>query len=160
MVTFATGTIADLNPTNANDIGFFAQPGDDAASNGLTIWMPQTLAIYKGSKNIDAAKQFIAFYLSPEGLATRMAAEPPQGPWAVKGVKMPDNIAAATKDILPYVDADKTTPALEFVSPIKGPNLPQISVEVGLGMKTPLQGAKDYDKDVVKQAKQLGLPGW
>jgi raffinose/stachyose/melibiose transport system substrate-binding protein len=33
-------------------------------------------------------------------------------------------------------------------------------VEVGSGMKTALQGAQDYDKDVKKQAQQLGIEGW
>jgi raffinose/stachyose/melibiose transport system substrate-binding protein len=33
-------------------------------------------------------------------------------------------------------------------------------VEVGSGISTPLDGARQYDKDVEKQAKQLGLTGW
>ena len=62
--------------------------------------------------------------------------------------------------MLPYIDSGHTAPALEFLSPIKGPNLPQICVSDGLGLETPEQAAADYDKDVEKQAKQLALPGW
>ena len=62
--------------------------------------------------------------------------------------------------MLPYFDSGRTAPALEFLSPIKGPNLPQICVEVGSGITSPADGAKEYDKDVEKQAKQLGLAGW
>ena len=160
MLSFATGQIAALNPANAADFGYFAQPGDDANSNGLTIWMPGALSIYQGSKNIDAAKKFLAYYLSAEGMAVNFAAQPPEGPAAVKGIKLPDNLAVATKDMLPYIESGKTAPALEFLSPIKGPNLPQITVQTGLGLKPALDNAKEYDQDVAKQAKQLGLAGW
>lgn len=159
MLTFATGNMATMDPAKVNDIGFFAQPGD-TPDNGLTIWMPAGIAIYSGSKNIDAAKQFVAFTVSPEGFAASMAAIKPDGPFAVKGVKLPDDVLPAVKDLLPYIDSGKTAPALEFISPIKGPNLPQISVQTGLALKSPLANAQEYDKDVVKQAKQLGLAGW
>ena len=63
--------------------------------------------------------------------------------------------------MLPYFEAkDKTTPALEFVSPVKGPALEQITVEVGSGIRKAADGAALYDQDVKKQAQQLGLPGW
>ena len=44
--------------------------------------------------------------------------------------------------------------------PVKGPALEQITVEIGSGIRSPLDGAKLYDEDVRKQALQLGLPGW
>ena len=50
--------------------------------------------------------------------------------------------------------------ALEFVSPIKGPNLEKILIQVGSGISTAAQGAALYDDDVKKQAQQLGLKGW
>ena len=41
MLTFALGDHRrPTTPTRSNDIGFFGQPGDDAATNGATIWMP------------------------------------------------------------------------------------------------------------------------
>ena len=46
------------------------------------------------------------------------------------------------------------------MSPIKGPALEQISVQVGTGQVTGKEGAALYDADVKKQAQQLGLPGW
>jgi raffinose/stachyose/melibiose transport system substrate-binding protein len=64
-------------------------------------------------------------------------------------------------DIQKYFDAgNQTAPALEFMSPIKGPALSEITVEVSSGIKTAVEGAKAYDEDVKKQAEQLGLPGW
>jgi len=160
MLTFATATMAGLDPVKVNDIGFFAQPGDSAASHGMTIWMPAGISIYTGSKNIEAAKKFVAYTVSAEGLSVSMAAMKPDGPFAVKGIALPAGLLPAVQDLIPYIDAGKTAPALEFLSPIKGPNLPQICVQDGLGLKSPLENAKEYDKDVVKQAKQLGLAGW
>lgn len=43
---------------------------------------------------------------------------------------------------------------------MKGPSLEQITVAVGSGQTSPKDGAAQYDADVTKQAKQLGLPGW
>jgi len=62
--------------------------------------------------------------------------------------------------MMQYFESGKTAPALEFMSPLKGPNLPQITVECGSAIKTPEECAAEYDKDVEKQAKQLGLSGW
>ena len=46
------------------------------------------------------------------------------------------------------------------MSPVKGPSLEQITVEVGSGLRTAKDGAALYDEDVKKQAQQLGLAGW
>lgn len=43
---------------------------------------------------------------------------------------------------------------------MKGPSLDQIAVQVGSGITNAKTGAAQYDKDVRKQAQQLGLPGW
>ncbi|MDR2417463.1 MAG: hypothetical protein LBD79_00220 [Treponema sp.] len=59
-----------------------------------------------------------------------------------------------------YFDAGKTALALEFESPVKGPNLEQICVEVGMGLTEPRAAAAAYDADVQKQAIQLNLHGW
>ena len=50
--------------------------------------------------------------------------------------------------------------ALEFLSPVKGPALEQLTVEVGSGIRSAADAAALYDQDVEKQAKQLGLPNW
>lgn len=161
MLTFAVSALEQNHPDKLNDIGFFAQPGDTAESNGLTVWMPGAAYIYKNSEHIEEAKKFVEFEISPEGLAAAASASKPTGPYAVKGASLPDNVAQVVKDMVPYFDAaGKTAPALEFVSPVKGPSLPQITVEVGAGIKSAQKGAEVYDKDVEKQAKQLGLAGW
>jgi raffinose/stachyose/melibiose transport system substrate-binding protein len=78
----------------------------------------------------------------------------------VKGCKLPADAPQAVKDVVAYVEQGNITPALEFQSPIKGPALEQITVEVGSGIRPAADGAKLYDEDVKKQAQQLGLQGW
>jgi raffinose/stachyose/melibiose transport system substrate-binding protein len=63
--------------------------------------------------------------------------------------------------MLPYFETQgRTAPALEFLSPVKGPALEQLTVEVGSGIRDAKSAAALYDQDVAKQAKQLGLDGW
>ncbi len=84
----------------------------------------------------------------------------PAGPYLLEGCELPGDVPGAIKDLEPYVESGDVTPALEFVSPVKGPALEQITVEVGSGLRSASSGAALYDKDVEKQAQQLGLEGW
>jgi raffinose/stachyose/melibiose transport system substrate-binding protein len=162
MLTFAVGTIASQSPDKLADIGFFAQPGDDASKYGLTVWEPAGVYIPKtttGAK-LDAAKKFLAFVASKDGCDAQAKAFTPSGPFLVKGCTLPADVPGAIKDMQPYFDGGNNSPALEFLSPIKGPALEQITVEVGSGIRKAAAGAALYDQDVKKQAQQLGLPGW
>jgi len=122
--------------------------------------MPSATYIPKTSKHIAEAKDFLAFIASTAGVDAITAKIPPQGPYLIKGTKLPDTVFPGVKDLAGYIDSGKATPALEFFSPVKGPNLEQLCVAVGSGQMTPQDAAANYDKDVEKQAKQLGLPGW
>lgn len=160
MLTFAVGVIGAMFPDNVNDIGFFAIPGTDAAKNGATIWMAPGTYIPQTTEHLAEAKLFLGFIASVEGAETISAAVPPTGPYVIKGVELPDNVLPSVKDTAAYITSGMSYPALEFVSPIKGPALEQICVAIGSGQMTALEGAEAYDKDVEKQAQQLGLPGW
>jgi raffinose/stachyose/melibiose transport system substrate-binding protein len=160
MLTFALGEMASLYPDDIDNIGFFAQPGDDPDSNGATIWMPGSMYIPQTSSNIDVAKDFLCFAASIEGTDAMTAVVTPSGPYVVKGATLPDDVLPAVKDVQAYIDAGNSAPALEFLSPIKGPALEQITVEVGSGLRSAEDGAALYDQDVEKQAQQLGIPGW
>ena len=46
------------------------------------------------------------------------------------------------------------------MSPLKGPSLEQLTVEVGSGIREAQSAAELYDQDVAKQARQLGLENW
>jgi raffinose/stachyose/melibiose transport system substrate-binding protein len=161
MLTFAVSNIKELAPDNLGDVGFFAIPGDDAASNGLTTWMPPGIYIPKTTKHLDEAKAFVNFIATTEACDVQTAAVGAAGPYLVKDCTLPSDVPPVVSDMLPYFQTDgATAPALEFLSPIKGPSLEQITVEVGSGIRSAADGAALYDEDVKKQAQQLGLPGW
>ncbi len=161
MLTFAVGTVQQNNPENINDIGFFAQPGASADTNGLTVWMPTAMYASKDAAEPELAKEFLSFVASQEGCEVMMAATGATGPYLIDGCSLPADVPVAIADMLPYFqEGGNTAPALEFVSPIKGPNLENLTVEVGSGIRSAEDAAALYDLDVVKQAKQLGLPGW
>jgi len=160
MLSHALDVLAKNYPDKINDIGVFPIPSDNPEINGLTVWMPNGIYINNKSKNIDAAKKFLEYLVSDEGVKIWMSVNKGTGPFVIQGVDLPEDAYPAVKDMQPYFDQGKTAPALEFVSPVKGPNLESILIEVGTGQKTAEEGAKDYDNDVIKQAQQLGLPGW
>lgn len=160
MLTFALSTIATNFPDKINDIGFFAQPGTDAEANGATIWMPAGTYIPQTTPNREAALDFLAFIASVDGVNAITAMVPPNGPYLIKGSTLPDDVLPAVKDLAAYIDSGNSYPALEFLSPIKGPNLEQLCVAVGTGQMDAATAAENYDLDVERQAQQLGLPGW
>lgn len=161
MLTFAIGGIAVNHKDELNDVGFFALPGDDAAKHGVTVWMPAGLYIPKASKHVAEAKKFVAFVASVEGCNAQTRGTGPQGPYMVKGCELPASVPPAVADLVAYFKPGaKSTPALEYLSPVKGPSLEQFTVEVGSGLRKPADAAALYDEDVRKQAMQLGLAGW
>ncbi len=161
MLTFALGNIKQNYPENVNDVGFFAQPGVDAAKNGLTVWMPAALYIPASSEHPEEAKAFLDFVASVEGCNLMIGANGATGPYLIKDCALPADVPPSVADMMPYFQTEGlTAPALEFLSPIKGPALEQFTVEVGSGIRPAAEAAALYDGDVEKQAKQLGLPNW
>lgn len=161
MLTFVASTLVKDYPEQAKNIGFFAQPGASTKENGLTVWMPNGLFISKSTKHLVAAKKFVAYSVSPAALAAMNGALTPTGPYLIKGAKLSGQRSTIAYDMLPYFKSDgRTAPALEFVSPIKGPNLSNITVKVGSGKISARAGARAYDIDVEKESARLGLPGW
>ena len=161
MLTFALASVQQNNPDLIDDVGFFAQPGDDPDQNGLTVWTSAGVYIPQSSDNIDAAKGFLNFMASPEGCQIIVDTNGATGPMMIEGCELPADVPRAVSDMLPYFEEEgRTAPALEFLSPIKGPALQQLTVEVGSGIRDAQSAAELYDQDVAKQARQLGLEGW
>lgn len=160
MLTLALPTLEETFPDRIDDIGYFGQPGDDPNNHGLTLWMPDGFYLNKESEHIEAGLKWMEFFASEEGMSIFMENMTPDGPVMIKGMELPDQVYGAVKEMMPYIQGGKASPALEFLSPLKGPNLEQITVEIGLGMLTPEEGAARYDLDVENHARQLGLEGW
>ena len=155
-------TLAQNSPDQIADMGVFPLPADDAANTALTIWQPNGLYIPKSTEGdkLDAAKKFVAFANSEGGCAVQNENFTAAGPYVTSACTVSDDAAPMVADIQSYFDSGKTSPALEFLSPIKGPNLENITVEVGSGISSAEKGAAAYDEDVKKQAQQLGIEGW
>ncbi|MGO7335682.1 ABC transporter substrate-binding protein [Rhizobium leguminosarum] len=149
------------NPKAAESIGYFGVPGDTAEHNGLTVWLPPALYVPASSPNVEEAKKFVNWAASVSGCETMIKAVGLSGPYMIDGCAIPPNLPSPVADMIPYFQTEgRTAPALEFLSPVKGPALEQITVEIGSGIRAAKQGAALYDADVEKQAKQLGLPNW
>ena len=157
-----TANIENVAPGKSNDVGFFPLPGNDPATFGLTVWPGAGLYIPKtveGDK-LDAAKKFVEFMTTQPGCDALAKGSPPTGPFLTSNCKLPSDVSQAAKDTQSYIESGKASPALEFKSPIKGPALEQICIQVGTRQVSGEKGAALYDEDVKKQAQQLGLPGW
>ena len=162
MLTFTISAYVTMSADAAQNIGFYAQPGDDASKYGLTAWTPGGTYIpttATGAK-LDAAKKFVAWMATKDACDVQTKAVTPSGPYMIKGCTLPSGLPAAVGDLQKFFDDGNVSPALEFLSPIKGPNLEKITVEVGSGITSAADGAKRYDDDVKKQAQQLGIAGW
>jgi raffinose/stachyose/melibiose transport system substrate-binding protein len=160
MITVVIGNVAQSNPAQVNDIGYFPIPADSGTPRA-TVWgaggayIPKTTT---GDK-LAAAQKFVAFLNSPAGCDIQNT-NGVSGPYAISTCKVPANAPALVADQQKYQARKQTGLALEFLSPIKGPNLEKILVQVGSGISSAKAGAELYDQDVVQQAQQLGLPGW
>jgi len=161
MITVVISNVVQSNPDQVNDIGYFAMPPDSGDAHA-TVWEAGGSYIPKSTTGakLTAAKKFVAFINSPAGCDVQNSAGVPSGPFAISSCTVPSNAPALVADELKYQTDNKTGLALEFLSPIKGPNLEKILVQVGSGISTATAGAALYDNDVKAQAQQLGLKGW
>ncbi|SHI77834.1 ABC transporter substrate-binding protein [Wenxinia saemankumensis] len=161
MLTFAVGVFQQNHPDLMEDVGFFAQPGDDPEANGLTVWMPTSLYAPADTEYPEIVNDFRNFVASPEACDIITDTIGVTGPYLISGCDLPDEVPGMVADLLPYFEEEgRTAPALEFLSPVKGPALEQLTVEVGSGIRDAASAAELYDQDVAKQARQLGLEGW
>lgn len=161
MLSNVIQTILQNTPDAVDDIGFFALPAQEAENTQATIWQPNALYVPRSTEGaeLEAAKEFVAFANSDAGCEIQNELLPPAGPYAGT-CEVLDSAPPLLADIQAYFDAGKAANALEFSSPVKGPNLEKVTVEVGSGIKTAEEAAEFYDQDVENQARQLGLEGW
>lgn len=155
----ALPTIERAAPGFIDDIGLFGQPGDRADYQGITYWLPQGIYLSNTSKNIEAAKRWMAFFLSDDGLNAFGQYRKATGPFSVKDTPLSGQTYACLEEIKFHFEQGTAVPALEFSSPFKSEHLIQITQECALGIIPPLQAAQQYDQDVKRQALLLGMLG-
>nr|WP_296156867.1 ABC transporter substrate-binding protein [uncultured Blautia sp.] len=141
----------------ANNIGAFGIPGDDAENHGLTVWEPNAIYGNKNSDKVDDITRFMEFYVSDEALDAFNSAQTPQGPVCIKGYEPSVEVFPAVEDMQAYIDAGKTSVALEFECSVIGANCDAICSECASGQTTAEEAAKKLDEDCYKAAVQLGL---
>ncbi|PKP59104.1 ABC transporter substrate-binding protein [Candidatus Atribacteria bacterium HGW-Atribacteria-1] len=158
-LSFVFSIIRAAHPEAVDFFGMFPVPSDDPNINGITIWVSDAWVVTNAAKDkLESAMKWMEFMTTQEAIdliASKVSDFP--GSIPIKGVTIPPNVKLAIEDELQDYD---TCPALEFLSVLKGVNFPNYCQEVGLGMKTPLEAAKDYDKELALLAKQKGLKGW
>lgn len=147
-------------PEAEEAVGMFAVPGDNAEDVGVTLWMPHGYYIANNAKNLEEAKLWQEFTTSKEGVEAYISGASPVGPFLLKGVDVGDSVKPAIADAMEYVNQGKSSPAMEFVCPVKGTNMAQICVQIGSGEIDVEQGVAALHADNVKYAQQLGLEGW
>lgn len=161
MLSNIISLIQQNTPEAVDDIGYFPIPAEDSADTAATIWQATGIYVPKTTEGAerDAALSFVEFITSDAGCEIQNENLPAAGPYP-GSCELPDDVPPIVTDLQAYVEAGNSAPALEFLSPVKGPNLEQILVEVGSGIRSAEDAAARYDQDVVNQARQLGLEGW
>ncbi len=155
-------TVVQNTPDLVKDLGFFPIPGNDASKVVMTNWMTDGLYIPKTTTGVklEAVKAFLNWAESSGGCKALNTAFAPNGAFGMKTCTATGDLTQVAKDVISYTTKNQASVALEFTSPLKGPNLESILILVGTGQNTAKEAAALYDQDVKKQALQLGLPGW
>jgi raffinose/stachyose/melibiose transport system substrate-binding protein len=155
-------TVQQNNPDKVADLGFFPIPTTLGSTSTLTTWVPSAfyIPVTTKDKKLEAVKAFIAFAEAADGCKAQLGAASPNGPFGMATCVPTGNLPQVATDVFSYSTKNQFGPALEFISPLKGPNLESIIILVGTGQKTAAQAAALYDEDLKKQAAQLNLPGW
>ncbi|SEE74090.1 ABC transporter substrate-binding protein [Ruania alba] len=161
ILTTVLDTITANSPDAVEDLRFMAIPADSAQHTSATIWQPDATYVAATAEGEEraAALQLLTFLNSSDACDIVNETGAPSGPYA-NSCELPDDVTPLLQDVQAYVDEGNTAPALEFLSPIKGPNLANITVEVGSGIRSAEEAAANYDRDVENQARQLDLDGW
>lgn len=158
ILTQAIGEMIAKHPDCADKLGVFPIPGTDASKTGLTVWEPQAWYVSKDSQQKEAAMAFLNFWYEDENVNEYVKAMGANGPSCLKGYKLPDTVCPAIRvDMQKYFDQGKTTPALEYQTPIKGNSCEQITSALSLGQLKGKDAAQRYDDDCKLSANQLGF---
>ena len=106
------------------------------------VYIPKTIRAPRGGQEVRGLRR-----QRRRAATSQTAAVGATGPYLVEGCALPADVPPAVADLLPYFQPEGTTaPALEFLSPIKGPALEQITVEVGSGIRSAAEPPRSTTK--------------
>lgn len=158
-LSIIVGFLNEFDPAAPKEIGFFPIPGG-TANTGATLWMPFGLFVPKASQNPNAALKFIDFVTDEANCDLLKQADIAFGPFAIDTCTWDKNQPLYEMDMEHHFGEEGATPALEFLTPLKGPTLEVLTKELLLGEITAQEAAQKYDRDLLKRALELELPGW
>ena len=131
ILTVVVADIVANYPDKAKDVGLFALPGDDAREERPDrVGAGRRLHPDVHRRAPSSTRPRSSSPSSPARTAATSQAKAgaPTGPYAVKGCTLPADVPQAIKDMQPYFDKEGASSlALEFLSPVKGPALEQIT---------------------------------
>jgi len=157
-LTFAQQVKHDYPDFNEDSLGVFIIPLADNQVLNVNPAGP-TKFIWKGSKNIDQAKQFLNFLAQPDSLQYRVDNDPNSPTLPFPGIKsklLPSQQAfldASTKRGVVYQTAVK------YVNP-QWMDMGKDLVAMFTGTETPEQVLENIDKRRADEAKAAGDPDW
>lgn len=139
-----------------NKIGFFAMPGDTGEETGLTIWPSNGIYGNKKSEHTEAVTAFLEWYISEEGLDVLTSFYTPAGIFHT-GYRPKEETIELIQEVQRYYTEGKVTPALEYLTPVKGINCAFICNKLGNGRYGAREAAEAYDEECKRVALQMGL---
>jgi len=158
-LSVVVGLLNDLDPAAPDQIGFFPIPGK-TANSGATLWMPLGLYVPRAGQNRKAALKFIDFVMDEANCDLLKQTDIAFGPFAIDTCTWDENQPLYEMEMARHFDDKGATPALEFLTPLKGPSLEVLTRQLLLGEITAQEAADRYDRDLLKRALELKLPGW
>lgn len=156
MGTWLTDNITKKFPDKVDGIGAFPVP---YANNNVLMYLPSSIGVTTGAKDIEAAKAAISYITGSEAIQVYADAEP--GIYLNKNVK--STVSPAAADLYKTVQEGKITTAWQdnnnfaygdFASYIQAFYLG------GGGFKTPQDVLKQIDVEYAKDAKAKNDPNW
>lgn len=156
MGSWVMATMAEKFPDKMDNIGAFVYPYDDSGEPWLCVLGSGGVYINKSTKNLDAAKRWMAFYTSPEGASEyyKISKDIPVFN------KVTADLFGATASLNEYMTAGKSSLVFTNLVPYEMVGFDSICVEVLVSGKSSLDEMKQVDINCRKDAKAKGVPGY
>lgn len=135
-------------------IGMFPQPFEQDSFVGISD--PQAAFAFKNAKNVEQAKELLAYLAEPDTLKQYYDTAKTMPSWL--GVEAALN--EGTADLKPAVEAGRAAPFFNGLTTVSiGDYAKELQALYG-GDKTPVEVAKALQKNIDTAAKAAGLAGW
>lgn len=135
-------------------IGMFPLPSD--GDNYAGISDPNGLYVFKNSPNVEAAKEFLNFFSSPEELSKYFNEVKSIPTWTGLDVKL----NPGTADMNAYIEQGKAIPFFNSLAVVEIGDYQSLLQQMYGGQITPAEVAKGLQSNIEKNAKAAGVAGF